>query len=277
MPDLTIRWDRLPAALARDGKHVTWDIKGRGGWQTTTLQDGKVVRVHGTCPFGRPLRWRASTGAAPDLRVTSEFDQKKGSSITQGKRAAMTLKVRNGGQYPAQGVALSIAPPTGLTVKSSAKGWSCSASDAGLACDLVTATLDAGATVNLPLQVTAARDAPDGTQVMTITPTAAGDAKGHVAKASLVVGDIGEGTLKKHRVAQVQLQAIEAPALGPAYGRLQASLEAPEAVEQEQIHGRRRARELARALLSEGNGSSVTTGTTGPGQGRDHPWADSCF
>ena len=196
MPDLTIRWDRLPAALARDGKHITWDIKGRGGWQTTTLQDGKVVRVHGTCPFGRPLRWRASTGAAPDLRVTSEFEQKKGSSITQGKQAAMTLKERNSGQYPAQSVALSIAPPTGLTVKSSAKGWSCSASDAGLACDLVTATLDAGATVNLPLQVTAARDAPDGTQVMTITPTAAGDAKGHIAKASLVVGDIGDPVIE---------------------------------------------------------------------------------
>ena len=101
----------------------------------------------------------------------------------------------------------------------------------------------------------------------------------HEAEIGLthLVGGIGEGTLEKHRVAQVQLQAIEAPALGPVYGGLQASLEAPEAVEQKQIHGLRRARGLVRALLAEGNGSSVATGTTGPGQGRDHPWADSCF
>ena len=108
---------------------------------------------------------------------------------------------------------------------------------------------------------------------------APGDQFQHQGQIGLaqVVGGIGEGTLEKHRMAQVELQAIEAPALGPDQGGLQGSFEAPEAVEQEQIHGRRRARGLARALLSEGNGSSVTTGTTGPGQGRDHPWADSCF
>ena len=63
----------------------------------------------------------------------------------------------------------------------------------------------------------------------------------HQAQLGLaeVVGGLRQGAIEKHRVAQVQLQAIEAPGPGPVHGRLQASLEAPKAVEQKQIHGRR--------------------------------------
>ena len=69
---------------------------------------------------------------------------------------------------------------------------------------------------------------------------APGDQFQHQGQLGLaqVVGGIGQGTPEKHRVAQVQLQAIEAPGPGPDQGGLQAALEAPKAVEQEQIHGR---------------------------------------